>query len=276
MNKKSVLLSLFFSLMMVVGMANFYNSVDAKQVKDDSGQWINIPDKYFTQPQPTRQELQDRKLYNDKVLYYLNNPDKKISGEIAKDFRGIENMNDYAHRLMDAPAASLNGVKIFPTLQDSLNYLKSIYRDPYESIEADRFGFLDTEGVQLQPNNGYAAILKPSDITVYNKTGRENVKLALEKTFSEWEKDPKFHFRFVDNPEDARVIVSEGTISKSGTEFEDYVNAKFRINAVYFSCLIQGEIQISPELEQMSADDPVLNHTLTHEFGHVLGLGDLL
>ncbi|WP_164507275.1 hypothetical protein [Companilactobacillus furfuricola] len=113
-------------------------------------------------------------------------------------------------------------------------------------------------------------------MTVYNQTGNKNVTFALEYGFKQWNKDPRFHFRMVDNPEDAKVVVTDLQHSQSRSkQFESDYDAFFSANIVYKNVLIQGEITLSDKTLSMDKNDPKLLHTVVHKLGHSIGRPDL-
>lgn len=266
------LLAVLFGMTLLFG--NFGNgNVQAKVVTDDAGDQVDIPDKYFLESYDSSVNDNNQKMWTylwPFVNEWVNNPDTKlsdISPMMAQYLPELNTFNDLVERYSE----------YYPQYnRDNLEYiLKGLLtqRNLVSFFPGNKI--IDTEGVFVS-NRYFNYIAKPSDMTVYNQTGNRNVTSALEYGFKQWNKDTRFHFRMVDNPREAKVIVTDLVHSQSKSkQFESDYDAFFSANIVYKLVLIQGEITLSDKILSMDKNNPKLLHTVVHELGHSIGRPDL-
>lgn len=275
---------LLITILAVVGVLATNPSTDSKAyvVTDDEGDQIEIPDKYFLKDPAVadKEDAERSQIYNAYFQKWMNNPDVPIN-EINPDFYNT-------HFNKEAPATItfnqfiegyLNKRRLATTvtIKDRTDQIKNILIKGLNSNNTFRKSELDTDGVSFVTFSGFDSILKPSDYTVYNATNDPKVENALKLAFQQWQKDDRFHFRLVDSPKNARLIVTDtNTISNNkAIQLEESYLALFHPTQVYKSTLVQGEMVLSSQLEQLSQDNPKLVHAVLHEMGHAIGRPDL-
>ncbi|AKP67616.1 hypothetical protein [Companilactobacillus ginsenosidimutans] len=249
-----------------------YSPVCAKTVTDEQHNRIEIQDKYFVN-MPTEQDLSKALGLYQEATYYLNHLDEQMPSELQHHFE-YKTMRDKVESLYSPDSLS------WKTREQLRLYLLSQYT-PHMAIHNymnQVHGGLDTDNMRftLQKNGiyQYSAILKPSNITVYNQTGRKDVTNAINQAAINWNDTPGVHFRLVSSPKDARVIIRQTNGNDSDVYFEQATDAVFNVTETYAQCLVQGDVILSSDLLK-SQDKKKLVHAVTHEFGHVLGMPDL-
>lgn len=258
---------LFIAALAIISAGLSYSFNDtasfAKTVVDDQKNVIDIPDKYFTNL-PSDQLVQSQKVFCQKMQYYFNHPDEKITDPDVLHEAGVDTMN----KAVESVFLAKEGTR---THESIMNNFKSNYADPMDRALLLVKGGLNTEGVELESEE-ISNILEPSDITVYNATGKQNITRAIRYSMNDWGKSPVFNFRLVNNPKDARIIVGELGPEEST---EKDIQGSFKVLSSYYKVEIQGKISLSPSITDLKWNDPVLLHTLMHEMGHSLGRPDL-
>lgn len=251
-------------------------------VKDDEGNQIEIPNKYFLKDPAVadKEDAERSQIGNAYVQKWMNNPDVPFN-EIDPDFYNahIGNKPPVTMTFNQVIESYLNKRRLATTvtIKDRTNQLKDFLIKSFNSKNSISRSELDTDGVSFVQFAGFNSILKPSDYTVYNATNNPKVEHALNLAFEQWQKDDRFHFRLVDSPNNARLIVTDtNTISNNNSiQLEAGYLALFHPTKVYKQTLVQGEIVLSSQLEQFSQDNPKLVHAVLHEMGHAIGRPDL-
>ncbi|MQS89830.1 hypothetical protein [Companilactobacillus mishanensis] len=264
--KKTLLSSLFVvAILSISAPLLTTQNAQAKTVVDDFGNTIEISDKYFNNP-PSESDKKALTEQYQELQVAINNPNQQMGDLAMKYFQNYRTVQSYVDMTYNLNPATFQSKKPIMTL--IIGEIGSLSN----FIDKNSNGGLETDNLNIKSDD-YGAILKPTDLTVYNATEKQGVKQALQTTFNAWD-SPKIHFRFVNSPDDARIVV-RAVDSKNGN-FEGSFDGSMTEVSVYSTVLIQANVNISPELSQLPGDDPTLVHTLEHEFGHVFGLTDIL
>lgn len=265
---------LLFGVVMSFGITT---NVKAYVVTDDEGEKIDIPDKYFLEsPEAKEKEMAHfTKVLGNSVDYWISHPDTPF----------IE-INPEAARLKPAFAewGTFNSVVARVEKTRALENIPTNYTRKLVEMAAKDFNSsnstlyesgLDTEGFRFM-SQSFSAILKPSDMTYYNATKNPKIDNCLKKAFMQWGKDKRFGFRMVNDPKDARIIVTDIDQDPSlSYAIEPQVEAAFVPTMIFHGTLVQGKIVLTSELESMPENRAELIHSVIHEVGHSIGRPDL-
>lgn len=251
------------------------HDVEAYVVTDDEGEQVDIPDKYFLKS-PTEVDAEIdavAKPLDADINTWKTNPDmtfEQIDPNIVNTFPRLANIGTF-NQFVQKYSATL-GVS-----PDFVEKYLMISADSYKTgMKYQMAGGLNDEGYSFH-TAAYNSILTPSDTTVYNETGNPKIENALKLAFAQWEKDPRFHYRLVDSPQDARVIVTDSSHADGKTDkLESSYQAVFLPTIVYNQCLVQSKIILSQKITELDANDPALIHTVIHELGHASGRQDIV
>lgn len=251
-------------------------------VTDDEGEQIEIPDKYFLKDPAVadKEDAERSQITNAYIKKWIDNPDVPFN-EVDPDIYKLYDKRKAPRTITfnQFVESYLNNKRLASTVttKDRTDQLKNAFIKTVNSKNTVWKSELDTDGVSFVYFAGFASILKPSDYTVYNATNNPKVEHALNLAFEQWQKDDRFHFRLVDSPKNARLIVTDtNTISNTrSVQLEEGYLALFHPTQVYKSTLVQGEMVLSSQLEQLSQDNPKLVHAVLHEMGHAIGRPDL-
>lgn len=263
------LLAVLFGMTFLIGNGN----AQAKVVTDDAGDQVDIPDSYFLKNSDQLQANLDKQFEQIKPIstYWALHPDVQLSSlspELAKKFPDFSTFNELVNKYHQlAPQYSIDDIR---------TTLLALAKDFSMLNKMGTHGFLDTEKVQII-NPLFSRIVQPSKMTVYNQTGSSKVDYALKYAFKQWSKDPRFKFRMVDSPKNARIIVTDLSHSKATSKnFEPNYEAAFIPTIIYYSTLVQGQIVLSQDVLNMDQNDPNFLHIIVHEIGHSMGRVDLI
>lgn len=266
---------ILINLVALVGFAFLFggNSVQARVVTDDEGEQVDIPDSYFLKNAEQLDAMLKKQGAELKPIttYWVNHPDtqfSELSPELSKKLPDLTTFNEMVKKIQQAtPQYSLDDIRAT---------FKAVGEDPYEILKQGTDGFLDTEKVPVL-NPYFTRIVKPSDMTYYNQTGNKKVDYALDYAFGQWSKDPRFKFRRVNDPKDAKIIVTDLQHSKATQQnYEPNYEAAFIPTVIYDTVLVQGQIVLSPQVLAMAQNDPNFLHIIVHEVGHSIGRVDLI
>lgn len=264
MKKLNVLLIAAVAILMATVTVSFHNDESmAKTVVDDQNNVIEIPDKYFTN-MPSPELIETQTVLCRKMQYYFAHPAETITDPVVLNEVGTDTINKALDNAFNGKEGQRKHAEI-------LENFKSQYLNPGDRALRLMAGGLDTGKVALEGSK-FVGILDPSDITVYNATGKKNVTEAIKYSMNEWSKTPYFNFRLVDDPKEARVIVGE---LNPGETAEEHIQGNFKLVSSYYNIEIQGKIGLSPNITNLNWDDTDLLHTVMHEMGHAVGRPDL-
>lgn len=246
----------------------------ARVLTDDEGDQIDVPDDYFLDDKVIRETKLWIKYALPSFQNWVKNPDTKmsdISSIVSKFYPDLTTFNKF----IDAYADSYkNGTNAFYK-ENLKRYYTSLAFSP--DVVNEMADSLDDGNIHFFTSSIYGSIVKPKDITVYNATKNNRVNDALKISINEWKKDQRFHFRIVDNPQEARIILTDTNLNPEFEKnFEKNINGTFVPTQVYNEVLLKGYIVLSPDIEKDSTSDTKLTHDVMHEVGHVIGRRDIV
>ncbi|AKP67897.1 hypothetical protein [Companilactobacillus ginsenosidimutans] len=282
---KITLCGMFTIAITLLTFIMFENTANAVEIKSDQGPYVYIPENYFSH-KVNDADIQHYQAICDHVQYYLQHPDEVITDPATRNELGATTMSQHIESLYKGRSAygfATDGsveVTHSKSKADIVKFIQDRYSDAYSLTMIRMNGGLNINGFNPDgsstgpihfTNVTMNSMVKPSDITVYDGTNSPSAHKAITIAFTHWSRIPYFNFRFVDNPAEARIIISgfdKDTKPEQGTE-------GLFVPLTYCYTEIQGHIYIKPELLHRDWRYASLDHVIMHEMGHALGRVDL-